>query len=261
MIKLGLIGRNISYSKSPQLHRAIGRFLDCDIEYDLIDIEESEIPIYISKLRSGEYQGFNVTKPYKQKMIKYIDQLSPIAKKIQAVNTIYIKEQEVIGDNTDYEGFLGTLLREKIDVKHKKVCILGSGGAAKACYHVLKDLDADVIIASRRKSTIDQMFDKVISYDEIKYNQIDLYVQATPIGTYPNTNESILPKEFVSEHTVIDLIYNPPMTKILKESKKGINGVQMMVIQAIKSEEIWLNKKIKLTEKLIHTLKEVITDE
>ncbi len=259
MMRLGLLGHDIGYSKSPILHQEIAKIFHLDISYDLLDIEESKLKDYINQLKKGVYQGFNVTKPFKEKVIPLLDQLTPIAKKIGAVNTIYIDNQLVIGDNTDYQGFLGLLKREKIDVANKKVCLLGSGGAAKACYHVLKDLNADVLVASRRK--VDYPFEKVISYDEIKPDTIDIYIQATPVGTYPHIDDSIIPLNYVSKHTVIDLIYNPTKTKIMKASKQGISGIDMMVIQALKSEEIWHHQRFKLTEATHTRLKEVIMNE
>ena len=261
MIYLGLLGKNINYSKSPVLHRKIGQHLNMPIQYDLFDIEEEDIPKLITQLRSKKIQGLNVTIPYKQKIINHVDELTPAAKKIQAVNCLYLKDHKIIGDNTDYDGFIGTLMREKIEVKEKTVCILGSGGAAKACYVALEEMGANVIVASRRKDTINPLFKHVISYDEIKPEKIDLYVQATPIGTYPHIYESVLPKSFVKKHTVIDLIYNPSITKIMSFSNRGINGISMMIIQAIKSEEIWLDRKIRLTDSLYQVLKEVVERE
>jgi len=258
MIKCGLLGKNISYSKSPTLHQTIGRFLNLPISYEKYDISETELPKFISMIRSGKLQGVNVTIPYKQKIMAHCDELTPAAKKIQAVNCIYLKDKKVIGDNTDYEGFLGTLTKEEIDVKNKRVCILGSGGAAKACYVALIDLGAKVCVASRRKDTIDPLFKCVVPFEDIKPELVDLYIQATPVGTYPNVNESILPKSMVENHTVIDLIYNPPKTQILSYAKRGINGISMMIIQALKSEEIWLDRKIKLTDELYRKLKDVI---
>ena len=152
-------------------------------------------------------------------------------------------------------------MREEISVKHKNVCILGSGGAAKACYVALTDLEAHVAVASRRKDTIDPLFKHVISFHDIDPQKIDLFIQATPVGTFPNVDESIVDKHIVENHTVIDLIYNPPKTKILSYAKRGINGISMMVIQAIKSEEIWLGRKIKITDELFNQLKDVIEHE
>jgi shikimate dehydrogenase len=261
MIKLGLIGKHISYSKSPVLHETIGQFLGIPLTYERFDIDEEEIPQYISMLRSGKLHGLNVTIPYKQIMMTHVDELSPSAQKIQAVNCLYKKDGKIIGDNTDYDGFVGTLMREDISVKNKTVCLLGSGGAAKACYVALNDLGAHVLVASRRKTTIDPLFKKVIAYEDIHPEYIDLFVHATPVGTYPNIHESILGKHMVDQKTVIDLIYNPPQTKLLSYAKRGINGVSMMIIQAIKSEEIWLSRKIKVTNELFNQLKDVIEHE
>ncbi|TNF09415.1 MAG: shikimate dehydrogenase [Bacillota bacterium] len=261
MMNLGLLGKNISYSKSPVLHQTIGQFLNIPLSYELFDVEEDAIPTYISMLRSGKLNGLNVTIPYKQLIMSHVDELTPSARKIQAVNCLYKKDGLIIGDNTDYDGFIGCLVRENIDVKNKTVCLLGSGGAAKACYVALTDLGAHVLVASRRKTTIDPLFKHVISYEKINSSQIELFINATPVGTYPNIHESIIPKEMVQTKTVIDLIYNPPKTRLLSFAQRGINGISMMIIQAIKSEEIWLSRKIKLSESLFNQLKEVIEHE
>ena len=105
MLKLGLIGKHISYSKSPDIFLFMKSYLDIDLTYDLIDIDESSIKILLNELKSGFYHGFNVTQPYKEIMLDYVDVVTPKAKQIQAINTIYIKDHKIIGDNTDYEGF------------------------------------------------------------------------------------------------------------------------------------------------------------
>lgn len=259
--KFGLIGKNISYSKSPKIHRFMADKLNLDMQYDLIDIDEEEIPKFIKQIRSGIYRGFNVTAPYKQMICKYVDELTPKAKRIQAVNTVYMKNGKVIGDNTDYDGFIGLLLTHHIDVKDKNVYILGSGGAAKSVYVALTDLMANVTVVARKSTEETSFFNKVITYDQINPNKVDIYIQTTPIGTYPNVFDSILSSDLVKNHTVIDLIYNPPATQIMKDSQHGINGLNMLIIQALKSEEIWFSRKIEWTNLLMNALKEVIYSE
>lgn len=259
--RYGLIGHDISYSKSPLIHRYMGKKLAIDMTYDLFEIEEDELPELIDDLRHGIFQGFNVTIPYKETVIQYLDQLTPQAKMIHAVNTIYMKDGLVIGDNTDYAGFAGLLEANHIDVKSKNVYILGTGGAAKAVYHVLNDLGAHVTVVTRNKADKDQAYRRVIEYRDIKPNFVDIYIQATPIGTYPNVNVSVLTKAEVEGKIVVDLVYNPLETQIMKDSKKGIGGMGMLIIQALKSEEIWFNQKIELTDQLMKQLKEVVIDE
>ncbi|MBN2268302.1 MAG: shikimate dehydrogenase [Acholeplasmataceae bacterium] len=259
--KYGLIGKNIAYSKSPKIHKFMAEKLNLDMIYELIDIEEEELPRLMKQLRSGIYRGFNVTTPYKQLICKYLDELTPKAKRIQAVNTIYIKNDKVIGDNTDYDGFIGLLLTHHIDVKGKNVYILGSGGAAKSVYIALMDLMADVTVVVRKVAEDTSFFHKVITYDQINPKKVDLYIQTTPIGTHPNVFDSVLDSEYVKNHIVIDLIYNPPVTQIMKDSQLGINGLNMLIIQALKSEEIWFSRKIEWTTLLMNALKEVIYSE
>jgi shikimate dehydrogenase len=259
--KYGLIGKNIAHSKSPKIHRFMAEKLNLEMTYELLDVNEEDLPKLIKQLRSGIYRGFNVTAPYKQSICKLLDDLTPKAKRIQAVNTIYIKNNQVIGDNTDYDGFIGLLLTHQVDVKAKRVYLLGSGGAAKSAYIALLDLQADVTVVVRKISDETQFFHKVITYEQINPKHVDLYIQTTPIGTYPNVFDSVLSADFVKNHTVIDLIYNPPVTQIMKDSREGINGLNMLIIQALKSEEIWFSRKIEWTTLLMNALKEVIYNE
>jgi len=259
--RYGLIGKNISFSKSPKIHKFMGKHLGLDITYDLFDVEEQELSHLVKQLRSGFYKGFNVTIPYKQTMMNFVDELTNKAKRIQAINTLYMRNGKVIGDNTDYDGFMGLLRTNQIEVKDKRVFILGNGGAAKAAYVALVDMEAKVTVVSRKITDLDPMFKRVVSYEYLNPRDVDIYVQATPMGTFPNVKDSILPKEHVANKTVIDLVYNPEITQIMKYSKQPIGGLNMLIIQAIKSEEIWFGRKIELTDELISQLKEVIYHE
>jgi shikimate dehydrogenase len=258
MLKLGLIGHHISYSKSPSIHRFMRTYLNYELTYDLLDVEPSHLSMLIDSMRKGFYHGFNVTQPYKEMMMDMVDLITPQAKKIQAINTIYIKDKKIIGDNTDYDGFLGLLKKNQIYVKDKNVYILGTGGAAKACYHVLKDLDANPFYVTRDALKKDK---HTIVYQDLYHKDIDIFVQATPVGTYPNIDHSILSKDIVKDKFVIDLVYRPLETKILKDAKKGVNGLDMLIIQALKSLSLWTNQDIKLTKELHQKLKDVVINE
>lgn len=258
MLKLGLIGQHISYSKSPEIHQYMKSYLEIDLTYDLIDVDESSLKILIEELRLGFYQGFNVTQPYKEIMMKYVDVITPRAKQIQAINTIYLSDHKIVGDNTDYEGFLGLLNQNKVDVASKKVFILGTGGAAKACYHVLKDLKAIPKYVTRDPLKVNQ---DTITYKDLYKSSVDYIIQATPVGTYPHVGESILDQEYVKDKFVIDLVYRPKETQILKDAKSGINGADMLIIQALKSLSLWMQKDIDITKALLQKLKDVVLDE
>lgn len=254
----GLIGKNITYSKSPSIHQHMAKRLGIEISYDLLDAEEEDLSKLVKKLRNGLYHGFNVTIPYKQKIMSFVDQLTPKAARIKAVNTLYIKGGKVIGDNTDYDGFLGLIARHKIDVKDKNVYILGTGGAAKAAYIVLLDLGAKVTVVTRHLVDLDPIYQRVISYEMLNPKDVDIYVNATPIGTTPKTSESVLDRHHVDKQIVIDLIYQPEKTTLMSFAKESYNGLTMLIIQALKSEEIWFERKIDITDALIKELKEVI---
>ena len=261
MERYGLIGEHITYSKSPIIHQFIASKLGIDIRYDLLDMEEKDIPHLFKHLRRGIFKGFNVTIPHKQSVMRYVDILTPKAKRIQAVNTIYMKGDLIVGDNTDYDGFLGLITYHHLNVKDKNICILGSGGAAKAAYTVLEDLGAHITVVTRKHPLEQKTFQQVITYDQMMGREIDIIVNATPVGTYPNHHESVLPIEVVENKIVIDLIYNPPITAIMRQAKSAYGGLMMLIIQAIKSEEIWFNRTIELSQSLLNELKEVIYHE
>ena len=258
MLRFGLIGRQIEYSKSPAIHNFLKGYLKKDFSYDLIDIDPSSLKILIEQLKLGIYHGFNVTQPYKEDIMEYVDIVAPRAKKIQAVNTIYMKDGLIVGDNTDYEGFLGLLLYHHIEVEHKDVYILGTGGAAKACYQVLNDLKASVKYVTRDSLKAN---DQTITYQELYDMNADLLIQATPVGTYPYTDQSVLKKAYVKDKFVVDLVYRPQITQILKDAKDGVSGVLMLIIQAVKSLSLWLDEQIEIKDELIDQLKDVVIDE
>lgn len=259
--RYGLIGKNISYSKSPKIHKYLATKYNLDMQYELFDVEDKDIPHLFKHLRNGVFKGFNVTVPYKQTVMKYVDILTPKASRIRAVNTVYVKNGKVVGDNTDYDGFMALIQRNRINVKEKKVYILGTGGAAKAAYVVLSDLGAKLTVVSRHPSIYEPLFQKVIPYKKLNPFDVDIYVQATPIGTYPKVSDSVLSKVYVEHQTVIDLVYHPLETQIMKDAKLGIGGLYMLIVQAIKAFEIWHHKKIDITDMLISELKEVIFSE
>lgn len=255
MMTFGLIGQNISYSKSPAIHAYMAPYLNVPFKYEILDVKSEDIPTLINDLKSGKYHGFNITIPFKEEVLKYVDRLTEHAKRIGAVNTIYYQNGRVFGDNTDYEGFKGLLKSNKVKVKKKRVYILGTGGAAKAVYMVLKDLGAYVTVVSR-KPNLSDVFSRVIGYQSMNPAEIDIIINATPVGTYPNVNDSPLNLDIVKQKTVIDLVYNPKETQIIKHAKYGIGGIDMLIIQAIHSEMDWLNRQIKIKPKLVKQIKE-----
>lgn len=257
MNNYALLGKHLSHSYSKIIHEYLFKTNNQNAKYFLLDINENDIPNYLEKLRNGEFKGFNVTIPYKEMVIPFLDELTPAAKTIKAVNTIYLRNGKLIGDNTDYVGFNKELMYYGINVKDKDVYILGTGGASKAINYALKILKARTHLVSRSK-------EKGITYEELAQKKaIYAIVNTTPVGMFPNINFSPITKEVASAaEIVIDLIFNPAETLLLSYNKNHYNGLLMLIYQAIYAEEVWFNKNINCDiEELIVYLKEVISNE
>lgn len=238
-MKYALLGEKLGHSFSPIIHKEIFNDLNVNATYELKEISIDEIKDTLDLLRKGIYNGFNVTIPYKKEVMKYLDEITPEALAIGAVNTIAFKNNKLIGYNTDYYGFKEEVVYNKIDVKNKDCFILGTGGASLAVNKALKDLGANVLYVSRNPKD-----DKTISYEELNKKNLYLIVNTTPVGMYPNVNASPIDEKLaIKANYVMDIIFNPLQTKLLKDANSNMNGLYMLVGQAIKAEEIWQDKK------------------
>ena len=252
MKKLGLLGEKLGHSYSTEIHEIFFKLTGKNASYELIEKEIDVLPAFIQELREGKFDGINVTIPYKTEMMEYMDRISDSAEKIGAVNTITVKNGELIGDNTDYSGFLKTLQLNDINVKDGKVLMLGTGGAAKAVYNVLIDEGAkNIYLAtiSENDSFEIRKGDRLIHYSEIRnVRNVNLIVNCTPVGMYPAINMTPLEDvNMINTDCVVDIIYNPEETVLMKKymerNVKAVNGLIMLIFQAIKSEEIWNDEK------------------
>ena len=255
MKNYALIGEHLGHSHSPQVHTAIFEAMNVEGNYTKIECSKDELKGLIDDLRNGKYFGFNVTIPYKLEIMKYLDEIDPKAKEIGAVNTVAIKNGKVIGYNTDYYGFKEELIYFGVECQNKNAYILGTGGASLAVSHSLKDLGANVTFVSRNPKN-----SNTISYEELEKRDIDVLVNATPVGMFPNVDESPVNEKIAKKAKyVLDLIFNPEITKILSYANSKMNGFYMLVGQAIKSEEIWQDKKCRQDiEVIIKRVKEMI---
>lgn len=236
MKKYGLIGEKLGHSFSPLIHAKFA-----DYQYDLI---ETPLEGLEDVLRNEEYGGFNVTIPYKTEVMKYLDEISDIAKKIGAVNTIVRTDDgKLCGYNTDYFGFTYLLDKMEVDVEGLKCIVLGSGGASKTVQTALKDLGArEVVVISRTGEN---------NYQNLHlHKDADFIVNTTPVGMYPDNGKKPLSiSEFNYLKGVVDLIYNPYRTKIVLEAMvrdipaKG--GMGMLVGQAREAVQLFLNEEIE----------------
>lgn len=261
MNRFGLVGRHVGYSFSKQLHEAIGKLFSLKLSYEIMDLE-SELDLFnaLDLIRQKVYKGFNVTIPYKECVMKYCDTLTPEAIAVGAVNTVYLADGKLIGDNTDYYGFLKLLNLYHINPKGKVSYILGSGGAAKAVSYALKTLGAKSVVVSRNIEKVKNKFELVTDYKTLDLlDKIDIIINTTPIGTFPNVG--LMPVEtHIAHKTVIaiDLIYNPNETRLMKEASFGIGGIYMLIGQALKAQSIWQNKTLDVSKETFDVLLEAI---
>ncbi len=248
----GLLGEKLSHSLSPQIHDFIFQHLDIDGAYFLFPVEAEELGGALQGLKLLGAAGVNVTIPYKTAVMPFLDEIAPEAKTIGAVNTIVFQNKHTKGYNTDYQGFGLLLERCGIGVAGKKAVILGTGGSAKmaACY--LRDQGAAEIHQVTRGggSCTDFPF---LSYDELSCSKgADILINCTPVGMFPQIDVSPVERELLSRFgTVVDLIYNPFETKLLREAReqglKTCNGLPMLVGQAVFAQEFWQERKIGLS--------------
>jgi len=242
MAKFGLIGKNIDYSFSKSYFNKKFENEGLKHTYKNYDIDTiDKFPKIISSTK--KLRGLNVTIPYKETIIPYLDKLHKTAKKINAVNTIKItKKGKLIGYNTDYFGFKKSI-EPHLKPQHKKALILGTGGASKAIAYALKKLGIKYKYVSRKPTGNNAFTYDSLTENDIKSHQI--IINCTPLGTYPKTNECPnIPYDGINgTHLVFDLIYNPEETKFLTIAKiKGAttcNGSKMLELQAEKAWKIW----------------------
>ena len=240
MRTFGLLGKNIDYSFSRKYFSE--KFSNENLDAQYLNFDIPAIEEFPEIIRDNNISGLNVTIPYKEKIIPFLDQLDPHAEKIKAVNTIkFEKDGSLTGYNTDYWGFLNSL-KPYLLPHHDRALILGTGGASKAIAYALNLLKIDYKFVSR--SAKENQF-SYSSLDENILNEYNLIINCTPLGTFPKVeNYPEIPVKFISEkHLVFDLIYNPSETTLMKLSAengaKTLNGLQMLQLQADKAWEIW----------------------
>ena len=238
MKQYGCIGKKLTHSFSKEIHAKLA-----DYDYELIELTEEEIAPFFEK---KAFTAINVTIPYKQTVIPFLDSVSPIAQRIGAVNTIVNKEGRLYGYNTDYYGMKALIERVGIDLTGKKVLILGTGGTSKTARVLAADLGAaEILTVSRRKT------DKYITYEEAvrHHTTAQVIINTTPSGMYPNCEDKPIDIScFPRLEGVIDAVYNPLRTNlVLDAQERGIQaegGLYMLVMQAVVAVEHFLDISI-----------------
>lgn len=239
MLKCGLLGEKLGHSYSPQIHSMLA-----DYEYKLFEKSPEELEDF---LKSGEFDGLNVTIPYKKAVMPYCAELSPTAAQIGSVNTIVRRSDgSLYGDNTDAFGFENLIVHNGIEVKGKKALVLGTGGASVTAQAVLKNLGAsEVVVISRRGED---------NYENIaKHADAEIIANTTPVGMYPNNGKAAVDlTQFPKLSGVLDVVYNPARTALLLQAERlGIpcaGGLYMLVSQAKRSCELFTGKSIPDSE-------------
>lgn len=248
-----LIGEKLGHSMSPGIHFQLLDMIDVDGVYGLLEVARENVPKIVDSLKVLGIAGVNVTVPYKQVIMPYLDEIDADAQAIGAINTIAFKDGKAIGYNTDCYGFMTMLNVAGIEVKDKDCVVMGGGGAAYAIITAFKNLGAKSIkVFARRDEQLTRVKDQ-FPYVET-YNLLtekdrckgDVVANATSVGMYPNGDACILTKEELEAggfEAVADAVYNPLETKLVSYANelglKSCTGLWMLVYQAIRAEEIW----------------------
>ena len=262
MKKFCVIGNPIDHSLSPKLHNFWFKKNRIEAIYEKKFLEEKEIPKLIDSIRNSEISGANVTVPFKNSVIPFLDDLSSEAKKTNSVNTICTEEDKIIGHNTDIVGFELALRYINYDVKRKKAFIIGAGGVSPSIIFALKNMGCENICLINRTfekaEKIQETFNEITVRKWGDIPDFDIVINATSVGL-KNENFDIDLNKFGNNKFFYDVIYNPNETNFLKNAKlkgnKTENGRMMFIYQAHQSFALWNKVLPKIDEETIEILK------
>ena len=263
--KYGIIGKSLSHSFSPMLHNFWFKKYRINASYSLIEVEVDQIENIINKIRKKELQGINVTVPYKQVVIPFLDLIINDAKETSSVNTIYLNnEDKIVGDNTDVYGFEQAFINKlnTNDLIEKKILIIGAGGVTSSVIFALaKKKIKQIFISNRTIKKAEDIkkkfpFIEVVIWENIndKSEDADIIINATSLGTKGGSDFKEVFKKFKPSLVYYDVIYNPTETTMIKNFKKQevktFNGLEMFIYQGQKSFFLWNKINPELNEEL-----------
>ncbi len=259
MKKYLVIGNPIEHSLSPKLHNHWIKENNIDAIYDKKQLNESDIEEIVDEVKKGEIDGINVTVPFKKSVIPFLDQLTALAKEVQSVNTIFKKDNKIIGDNTDIGGFEKGLKYINYDLKNKNVFILGAGGVASSIILALKRLGAaKIILSNRTKKKADDLKKKYTDLEIINWGEtpdFNVIINATSLGLKSDDQIKLNYTDIGTNKLFYDIIYNPSKTKFLSKAEQFgnqiENGKMMFIYQAQLAFRIWHNILPKIDNKLL----------
>ena len=267
----GIIGKPLKHSLSPTLHNYWFKKYKIDANYVLIETEEKEIKKTIEKIKNKEIQGLNITLPYKQKVIPFIEKLVNNAKETHSVNTLYLnKENNLIGDNTDVYGLQAGYLNKIVDINNQKALVIGAGGVSPSIIFALKKSkvkEISIVNRTHEKAVFLKKnfeFLQTIKWSDLKaeIKNFDIIINATSLGLKNGDDFDFFFDNLKEKAIYIDTIYNPLETKMIKDLKsKGIktfNGLDMLIYQGQKSFYLWCQINPDIDDQLLELLKEKI---
>ncbi|MGQ9647951.1 MAG: shikimate dehydrogenase [Thermodesulfobacteriota bacterium] len=262
----GIIGNPVRHSLSPIIHNEAFRRMGLNAVY--LAFEVNNLEEAICGLKELGLRGVSVTLPFKTQIFPYLDQIEGAARKIRAVNTIVNEGGRMIGHNTDWYGAIEAL-ETKVDLKGKKVILLGAGGAARAIGFGLKEKGCEVTIFNRTQERAEVLAKELgsVHHPFSCFGEMDgdILVNATSVGMYPLDAESPIPKEILKEGMVVmDIVYRPLRTRLLREAEERgcitIDGLEMLAHQGAAQLEIWTGKRANALE-IKNDLRRVLKDE
>ena len=244
-LRAGLLGEHLSHSFSPQIHKAL---VGNRYTYEIYERDPADLEAFI---KGNEWDTLNVTIPYKKAVMPYLDEISPEARRIGAVNTVTrLPDGRLRGDNTDYFGFERTLRACGCDITGKKALVLGNGGAAATAVTVLTDMGAEVILLGRNGKSVGGISPEPYEGIYERHPDASVVVNCTPVGMYPQLvgRSPIELKKLPHVEAVFDMVYNPARTALIQEAMglgiPAYNGLLMLVAQAKRAAELFLGEDI-----------------
>lgn len=264
-MKFGVIGHPIAHSLSPVIFRRAFLEFGIDADIEKYDVPPAELKNFILRVRDEKFRGFSVTIPLKDDVMKYLDEIDPVAAEIGAVNTVLNDDGVLKGFNTDWIGATKAV-EEVTSFKGKTVVVLGAGGAAAALVYAARKAGGAVIILNRTIEKAHELADRFHcgyeSLDNLLQYPADILINTTSVGMTPNTDATLVPVEyFTSGMTVFDVVYTPLETRLVREAKAAgcsiVPGYKMLLFQAEKQFDLWFGKKAPV-EKMEESLLDVL---
>lgn len=257
-----IIGKPIKHSLSPKIHNYWFKKNNIDAFYEKISPEQNELENIIKKIKTGEIYGMNITVPYKERVIPFLEDQSDLSRQTKSVNTIFNKKGKIYGDNTDVYGFEKSITNEKINLQNKSVLIFGAGGVVPSIILALNNLKTKKIFISNRTlekaEIVKEKFKNIQILEWGIIENCDIFINATSIGLNNNEKFNFNFSQISEKKIFYDVIYNPSKTNFLQEAEKQghriINGQDMFLYQAQKAFFLWHNLSPKVDNNLIEFL-------